>query len=153
MRITYAIPLDRRFELQHTPVPESGCWLWTGTTNRSGYGRINVRGSVWLAHRASWLMHRGEIPAGLHVCHKCDTPACVNPDHLFLGDNADNHADKIAKGRQGAARGEASGVAKLSDADVAAIRADPRPTKEVAAAYGITVRYVNSLLRRQWRNN
>lgn len=153
MVISYAIPLEQRFELQHTPVPESGCWLWTGATNRSGYGRINVSGSVWLAHRASWLLHRGENPGAQHVCHKCDTPACVNPDHLFLGDNAVNHADKIAKGRQNCARGEASGTSKLTDAQVAAIRADARPTKQVAATYGITVRYVNNLLRRQWRNN
>lgn len=153
MRITYAVPLAERFALQHMPVPEAGCWLWIGTRNPSGYGRLNVRGRVQLAHRVSWVMHVGPIPDGMHVCHKCDTPACVNPDHLFLGDNAANHADKVAKGRQGAARGEASPKAKLTDEQVAAIRADSRLARVIAAEHGISTRYVYSLRHREWRDN
>ena len=151
MTITYAIPLLRRFELQHCPVPESGCWLWTGCVNRAGYGRINVCGRVWLAHRASWLIHRGNIPEGMQVCHKCDTPGCVNPDHLFIGTNADNHADKIAKGRQGAARGESHWNAKLTADQVAAIRSDKRLSSTIAREYGISERYVYNLRYFDWR--
>jgi hypothetical protein len=78
-----------------------GCWLWTASTSR-GYGQISpgVAGSPPLkAHRVSWEIANGPIPEGLFVCHRCDNPRCVRPDHLFLGSNADNAADMKAKCR------------------------------------------------------
>ncbi len=84
---------------------EQGCWLWTGVCNSKGYGRvINHDGAFGLprntgAHRFSWCLHFGLIPDGLLVCHKCDTPLCVRPDHLFLGTALDNTRDAISKGR------------------------------------------------------
>lgn len=83
------------------PVPETGCWLWIGKVNNAGYGRIGLgsRGRAAFAHRVSFQIHRGPIPAGMLVCHRCDTRSCINPDHLFVGSAADNTADMLKKGR------------------------------------------------------
>lgn len=88
------------FSERWTPEPFSGCWLWTRSANNRGYGEVYPKGKgKTLAHRYSWLIYRGEIPANMCVLHRCDTPACVNPAHLFLGSKTDNIRDAVAKGR------------------------------------------------------
>lgn len=78
-----------------TPEPNTGCWLWSGTWVRDNYGTYgNTR-----AHRLSWMVFKGPIPKGRSVCHRCDTPSCVNPDHLFIGTHTDNMIDASKKGR------------------------------------------------------
>lgn len=97
------------------------CWEWRGGLSGKGYGAfLGANRKQGYAHRASWELAFGEIPAGLCVCHHCDNPKCVRPDHLFLGDSAANHADMVAKGRSTA--GERHGKAKLSAAEAQEVR-------------------------------
>ena len=90
----------RTLESKFERIPFSGCWIWTGNANTKGYGQILISGTRWMAHRMSYTLAHGEIPPGLVVCHRCDVPSCINPDHLFVGKNMENHLDSVAKGRQ-----------------------------------------------------
>lgn len=95
-------PLVQRFWDRVTPGTPTECWIWPGTRNNKGYGLIGKGGrgtGGFTVHRVSWMIHRGPIPDGKWVLHRCDTPACVNPDHLFIGTHRDNMADMVAKGR------------------------------------------------------
>lgn len=94
---TYIMELERL--LNHTK-EENDCWIWCSATRmKFGYGAIKVKGKTLSAHRYSYTLHHGDIPAGMFVCHKCDNPKCINPDHLFLGTNSDNMKDAYSKGR------------------------------------------------------
>lgn len=92
------------FISQRISISESGCWIWVGPRDRDGYGqvqcsRVGKDAGVTRAHQLSWFMVNGKIPKGMCVCHKCDIPECVNPEHLFIGTAADNNFDKKCKGR------------------------------------------------------
>lgn len=130
------------------------CWLWLASKLPSGYGFFGWRGRVRLAHRVAWELDTGqEPPPWLCVCHRCDNPACVNPAHLFLGTKADNAADRDAKGRQARQRGETNGKAKLTEAQVLAIRAAPGLLREIASDFGVTQQVISQIKRREiWRH-
>ncbi len=100
------------------------CWNWQACMTRLGYGLFWFSSKNRSAHRVAWILTHGEIPNGLHVLHKCDNPACVNPSHLFLGTQRDNIHDAIEKGRHKLPdnRGERCGTSKLTRTDVLEIR-------------------------------
>ncbi len=92
--------LEERFWEKVSPEPNTGCWLWTAATTNGGYGVIGQGRRLLRATRLSWEMHNGRpIPPGYLACHRCDTPACVNPAHLFIGTVQHNSDDMVAKGR------------------------------------------------------
>lgn len=128
--------LEQRFWAK---VDRSGdCWLWTGCGS-GGYGQFRYKGPMVYAHRVAWEQANGPIPDGLDVLHRCDTPRCVNVGHLFLGTHLDNMTDMVAKGRVGR---------KLDAAQVLAIRADPRTSREVAPDYGVGARQIRRIRAR-----
>jgi hypothetical protein len=103
----------------------SDCWSWTGAKNRMGYGCVYFDGSVGYAHRLSYQVNIGAIPEGMHVCHKCDNPGCVNPGHLFIGTAKDNQRDASRKGRKvGNPAGRPVGGSKLTFEQAIQIRAE-----------------------------
>lgn len=151
-------PPEERFARLVETEPNSGCWLWTGARQRDGYGVLKVDRKNVAAHRFSWERENGPIPANLCALHKCDTPSCVNPAHLFLGTRGDNARDKAAKGRCHNNRGERNGRSKLTDAQVEVIRerlAIGQTQYRIAADYGVaqcTISDIATGRRRQPRN-
>jgi hypothetical protein len=115
-------PASVRF-WRHVRIDKDGCWEWTGSLNRDGYGQLKVAGKPVKASRLSWELHFGPIPPGLFVCHHCDNPRCVRPDHLFLGTALHNNRDAIRKGRRpDLVPNLVAAVRRLSDEDIAAVR-------------------------------
>lgn len=127
-----------------------GCWIWTAARNNKGYGRFGViPGKGIQAHRYSFELHKGEIKDGLFVLHKCDNPACVNPDHLFVGTNQDNRDDMCNKGRQ------SSKLTKMNKEKILKIRSlnGKMNNTKIAAKFGTTKEYIGEIMRRKvWKH-
>ncbi len=141
-----------RFDAQVSK--SEGCWLWGGA-KRLGYGRIRVNGKKVTASRLAYEIHFGPIPAGMLVCHRCDNPSCVRPDHLFLGTHAENVRDMVSKRRHidGKRRGQENGNAKLTEAQVLSIRSDLRTQSAIAREYGVGQALVSKIkLGKLWRS-
>lgn len=137
------------------------CWPWEGCRNPQWYGTLKWRRRTDRAHRIAYELVVGPIPIGLCVCHHCDNPPCCNPAHLFLGTIADNNADKVAKGRAGRtgkrsgwARGEGHGCARLTTADVIALRrrhVEGESQSSLAREFGVHVSTVHLVVhRKKW---
>lgn len=140
------------FEKSYVVAP-NGCWEWVrGKFSHFGYGSFCKNGRAHYAHRVSYEMHRGEIPEGLEVCHRCDNPGCVNPEHLFLATHAENMRDARSKGR--VARGDKIPRAVLNEEKVRLIRSMSHLSDEILGKmFGISaggVWYVRT--RKTWKH-
>ena len=140
--------IEKSFFAKFERVTESGCWIWTAGLHKQRYGAIWNKD----AHRVSWEIHHGEIPDGLHVCHRCDVPSCVNPNHLFLGTHQDNMDDMVKKGRQRTPNGESHARSKITENDVREMRvaSDAGVSRaKLASKYGLHCAHVGLIVRRK----
>ena len=145
-----------RFFASFITEPNSGCWLWTASF-RGTYPELNYYGRAVPAHQFSWELHNGPIPEGdgYHgtcVLHRCDTPPCVNPHHLFLGTQQANMVDCAKKGRHNKHAGEAHHKARLTADQVRKILASKGSSREVGNQYGVsksTIKHIRS--GRHWK--
>ena len=143
------IPWQQRFWRFVTPGGPDECWEWQGARNALGYGRLNRGGRNGItikAHRASWEIYTGEDPGENDICHTCDNPACVNPNHLWAGNAKSNAQDMVNKGRHGNMPGKG---AKITDAQIIELRqyaASGTPYEDLANAYGLTLNYVIGII-------
>ena len=129
-------------------VKDDSCWLWTGAKTSRGYGQFYLSpGQFMLAHRFSFAIANNINLKDSHVCHHCDTPLCVNPNHLFLGTALSNMRDMIQKGRARHAKGEESGRAILTAKDVGAIRKSKESVPILARRYGVSQGCISSAIR------
>lgn len=147
------LTIRQRLDLKSIPEALTGCTLHWGLPNAGGYVRIGIERKTYLVHRLAWIEEHGPIPDGLDVLHRCDTRACINPIHLFLGTQGDNNADRDAKGRHVALRGESNGSAKLTDADAMAVFLSSGTYQEIGDAFGISNVQVGNIKRKdQWKH-
>jgi len=130
------------------------CWHWIGGKWPFGYGIVWDKEKRRPAHRVSWEIHFGDVPIGMCVLHKCDTPSCVRPDHLWLGTKAENNHDMAEKGRQ--CRGERSPRAKISPESIKEIkrlRKFGHPYRFIAKTYGVSISAISHIVSgRSWRH-
>lgn len=155
--------IKRFFSKVNKTTPDS-CWDWKGCKDRNGYGAFSLRHKRFFAHRVSYLIYHKIDPLKLKVCHKCDNPPCVNPNHLFLGTDAENVADRVRKGRPGAresspettARGAKIGSSKLNDDKVTSILSKLKAgesIKKVAKEFGVSFSTIYGISTNiQWKH-
>ena len=131
----------------------NGCILFTGTTDSGRYGQFYIGQSKVGAHRVAYALAHGPIPTGQLVCHRCDNPTCINVDHLFLGDDLDNNADRSAKNRSHQPLGQVQRYRKLSTADVLRIKTERTSGRALAAEMGVAPNTVRKIRRGEtWKH-
>ena len=138
----HGVPVKYKLEAYSIPEPNSGCWLWLAYTNSNGYGTVIDGGKNKSAHRASYEEYNGPIPDGMLICHRCDTPSCINPDHLFLGTYADNSKDCVNKNRHSSRTGANNGRSSVTEEQVLKIIKDLEESyetlKTIAQKHGVS---------------
>lgn len=147
------VPASIRFWLKVGTTHPDGCWLWTGGKNSQGYGNFYTNNKQYKAHRFVYELTYGAIPKDILICHHCDNPSCVRPDHLFAGTNQDNMDDMVAKGRSPAGmKGERHPLSKLTGSDIVEIRNLAKqkvPKTQIADKFSVHQTLISNIIRRK----
>lgn len=139
--------------LRGVDIKPCGCWEWQGAKSIQGYGQIEFENKTWRTHRLMAHIKVADVLDTSIVCHRCDNPCCINPEHIWVGTQKQNVDDRDKKGRRNQARGARQGSAKLTEELVKQIRLDPRRHQIIAADYGITRAHVGNLkANRAWKH-
>jgi len=139
--------------LAYAESAENNCWLYKNSTS-GPYSKVRWNKKWWLAHRASYKVFIGDIPKGMWVCHKCDNPKCINPDHLFLGTAKDNVKDMVKKGRN--RTGEKNHLSKFTDIQVEEIRllkADGFTYERLSRIFNCSITYLYLIIKNKLRKD
>lgn len=137
---------EERFNDKFIKGSEEDCWLWDGAKDQNGYGMFWFEGKVRKASRVAWqLAFKQSIPAKGQICHKCDTPSCVNPHHLFLGTAAINNNDCIVKGRRILPKGILNPKTKLTEVQVLEIKISPLTATELTKLYPVSRQQISDI--------
>jgi len=160
MPILTDLELQRFWKKVNISTEDNCCWIWTAYKSPYGYGQIGIRYKLYLAHRVSYMIATGIDPEEKMVCHKCDNPPCVRPDHLFLGEQLDNMADMISKGRADHTKnlkGQHVGTAKLTEEQVVEIwnlhLTEGLGERKLAARFNVTPANIHCILSGQsWKH-
>lgn len=153
------IPFADRVTMHVVPDPVTGCHNFTGRLDSYGYAQIKDKGKAILVHRWAWSQINGPVPDGLGILHKCDNRSCINPDHLYAGDQKQNMADMFARGRQGvkpSGRDHKRPMAKLTESQVIAVKvhlAARRPQSVAARRFNVSPQLINDIaMNRTWQH-
>tara|TARA_Y100000310_G_scaffold240365_1_gene244193 strand:+ start:516 stop:974 length:459 start_codon:yes stop_codon:yes gene_type:complete len=140
--------LKQRF--RSLDVGDNECWEWPWGRNRLGYGGVQFNKKWHRAHRVAWILFVGPIPKDMFVCHHCDNPPCVNPNHLWIGSHRDNVDDMLNKGRSNNHHGQNNPNARLTEDDVSEIKHrydEGEYQYEIARVFGISQQHVSQITR------
>lgn len=149
---------------KYTLKKENGCWDWIGSKDKHGYGQFCIKANnnpkqrFVFAHRESYKFYKSKLSDDFVVCHHCDNPSCINPDHLWAGTQTENHKDMHNKGREGhgSAKGENTPVSKLKNQNITEIRSmyeNGKSQQKIADIFGVTQGTISSILRKAtWKH-
>ena len=146
----------QRFWVKAVVGTPDACWPWIASKDDDGYGNFKFKGKWERASRVAWMIVYGPIPPRKLVCHSCDNPCCVNPQHLWLGAHSENTSDSVAKGRHVDNRGEKQGSHKLTELDVIEIRKLYNAgmlQRIIAERFGVSRRHIGCIVNKEeWRH-
>lgn len=132
-------------------VNDNECWIWTGPIGDDGYGKVKIAQKTLRSHRVSYALINGDFDQSLMVCHRCDVPLCINPEHLFLGTNSDNQIDSRSKKRGADIRGVKNPAAKLTEVQILEIKKEYIPYvithTFLAKKYGVCKNHIARIIR------
>src|ERR1700753_2039822 len=132
-------------------INKNSCWEWQRYLNKYGYGYISTEGKSWSIHRYAYYVTHGSIPSKKWVLHKCDNRKCINPDHLYLGDNAQNVKDRVQRNRGAIAERNAS--SKLTTKEVTKIKKMTGTLRSVSEKFGVAIATIDDIRRgRTWKH-